>query len=173
MRLLMNTNRLAFLGLGAALAAAPAHAYVHQRIEAKVPFRFTVEDKSFPAGRYVIEPISANSPSALQLKKADGSARTIFLTTSAAAGNVGETPRLVFGRHGRKRVLRAVYEGGSESGAEFGPVPVEPKRVARATSTKRSAGTANKRASAAKKRPLSGKKAASTPAATGKKTASR
>jgi hypothetical protein len=37
-------------------------------------------------GRYLIEPMSANSPTALQIKKADGNAGTIFLTNSKAAG---------------------------------------------------------------------------------------
>jgi hypothetical protein len=148
----MKTNKtlLAILfGLSSALAV-PAHAFVHQRIEAKIPFRFTVEDTSFPAGRYVIEPVGGGNPSALKIEKVgDSNARTIVLTSSVAREEVAETPKLVFDRRGRTRILRAVYDGGAETGAELNaPAPVPQPAVCVVATTKPVA-TARKQAPAA------------------------
>jgi hypothetical protein len=144
MKLYSKSLPLAFIvGL---VAATPAHAFVHQRIEAKIPFRFTVEDQTFAPGEYVIEPLNPSNPALLEFKKADGSARRILMTTSTTCDRTLGSAQLVFARRGRERVLRAVYEDGTATGAELQVVPLVPKRVARATIAKKPAATVKRAA---------------------------
>ena len=121
--------------LAGLLLAAPAQAFVDQRIEAHVPFRFVVEKTSFAPGHYVIEPVGAANPSALKIQKANGTATLVVLTQSITGTMTSDEPRLVFKNRGGRRVLQAVFGPGSETGSEIvrvaSPVKVPSSSMAR------------------------------------------
>jgi len=143
----MNRSLLALLLAAAALASAPRRtdAYVGQRIEAHVPFRFMVESRTFPAGDYVIEPVGSADHSALKIQSKDGASTAFVLTQQADALTVSDEPRLVFARQGKVRVLRAVFASGEDTGAELVAAP-SGKVMAGATTTARRPVSATRRA---------------------------
>jgi hypothetical protein len=68
--------------LFAALLIAPlAHAQV--TLEAQVPFAFTVNDTTLPAGEYLITEVDQNDPSAFALTNAEKDVEVIFRTMNS------------------------------------------------------------------------------------------
>lgn len=60
--------------------SSTAQAQKFQQIIAEIPFEFTLNDKKFDAGKYVIATLSPNAESGmLQLYSRDGKSQTIFM----------------------------------------------------------------------------------------------
>jgi hypothetical protein len=135
------------LGLGFALVAAPEpiHAFANERIQTSIPFKFSVDGTTMPAGKYYIERVSATDPSVLKIEKADGSKSVIFLTKNGDRDDSFESPRVVFSRRGRPRVLHAVLTPDSNTWSEVVQPPPTAK-MARTTTTRKQAATNGKRA---------------------------
>ncbi len=102
-------KNLLLKGLGAAsvigvLAAmtVPAEA---TDVRAKIPFSFTVSQKSLPPGTYTV---SSNGASALMIR---GSGTGAVSLSHAIQNNNQEGAKLVFHRYGDQYVLREVWSG--------------------------------------------------------------
>jgi hypothetical protein len=116
-RRLMTT--LMTLGVLAALGSVAAHAQVDRRIEANVPFKFTVGDTTLPAGRYYVKQLDGMEPQVLEISSADGRVTVAFLTDNAQANGTPAKSELVFDRYGDRDFLRQVWLGGQQTGAEL------------------------------------------------------
>lgn len=84
--------------LATALAAG-AQAQTTQRVIANIPFAFTANNKTLPAGKYTITVINPSSDrKALQIRSMNGRYSAIVLT-NGVIGNVADESKLVFERY--------------------------------------------------------------------------
>jgi hypothetical protein len=128
------TNRL----LGWAAAAAVVAALVvmvtpvgADQITANVPFSFTVNGKSLPAGTYVL----TNDQSILWVR--GGGAAAVVLG-SPVESRKDEQPKLVFHRYGDRYILREAWMG-TRSGRKLAPSALERELAASAARERRTA----------------------------------
>ena len=98
---------LATLGL-VALAAGPALAMGPETLVVHVPFAFSVDNVTLPAGDYTVKPLSDVTQSVVEIRSEDGRYGAFGLTTPAAAERSSAQPKLVFDRYDKKDFLRAV-----------------------------------------------------------------
>ena len=84
-----------------AFAAVSAFAVEYKRVDAKIPFGFTVGQKSYPAGDYVLSIIKISSgTSQVTLEDAEGNAlETVFAATTGTVVRSGQAARIVFNRY--------------------------------------------------------------------------
>ena len=119
----MKNKILASLATSAFLlmvASAAAYAQVPDQIVAKIPFKFTVEQTTLPAGTYVIaSPVTSDS-NMLEIRQENGDLSVLFLTESMdpERESVPKT-ELVFDRVGTHDFLRQVWEEGNAQGEEL------------------------------------------------------
>ncbi len=104
---MLRTLSLATLGL-VALTAGPAFAMDPETLVVHVPFAFSVDNVTLPAGDYRVHPLSILDNNVVEIRSADGHHAALVLTTDAPAERRGAKPELVFDRYGKKRFLRAV-----------------------------------------------------------------
>jgi len=78
---------------------AGAHQISAQRVIANIPFAFTVNNKTLPAGKYTITVLNSSSDkNALQIRSMNGRFSAMVLT-NAIVGNVADNAKLVFERY--------------------------------------------------------------------------
>jgi hypothetical protein len=79
--------------------AVGAHAQTTQRLIANIPFAFTANNKTLPAGKYTIAVLNPSSDrKALQIRSINGRFSAIVLT-NGVIGNVSDNSKLVFERY--------------------------------------------------------------------------
>ena len=89
---------LAMIILATALTVG-AHAQTTQRVIANIPFAFTANNKTLPAGKYTITVLNPSSDQkALQIRSMNGRYSAIVLT-NGVIGNVADNSKLVFERY--------------------------------------------------------------------------
>ena len=99
-----------------ALAMIPsAYAQSSQPLQAKVPFAFTVQDTSLPAGSYQLT--YSNTAHSLWIRGLDSNSKGAFATASPAdASEASDTSgKLVFNCYGQSCYLAQVWRGGTGS----------------------------------------------------------
>lgn len=97
MKRLFNIS-LATIILATALTAA-AQAQTTQRVIANIPFAFTANNKTLPAGKYTITVVNPSSDrKALQIRSMNGRFSAIVLT-NGVIGSVSDNSKLVFERY--------------------------------------------------------------------------
>ena len=106
---------LAMIILATALSAS-AQAQTTQRVIANIPFAFTANNKTLPAGKYTITVLNPSSDrKALQIRSMNGRYSAIVLT-NGVIGNVADNSKLVFERYDdRYFFARAQMAGDSMS----------------------------------------------------------
>jgi hypothetical protein len=104
---MLQSLSLATLGL-LALAAGPAFAMDPETLVVHVPFAFSLQDVTLPAGDYRVHPLNDLDRNVVEIRSVDGRYGAMVLTTDAPAERRGAQPELVFDRYGKKRFLRAV-----------------------------------------------------------------
>ena len=78
---------------------AGAQAQITQRVIANIPFAFTANNKTLPAGKYTIAVLNPSSDrKALQIRSMNGRFSAIVLT-NGVIGNVSDNSKLVFERY--------------------------------------------------------------------------
>ncbi|MCA1578213.1 MAG: hypothetical protein LC794_12725 [Acidobacteria bacterium] len=81
-------------------ATAEAQVFGTQRIRARIPFAFSVGEKSLPAGEYTIAVLNPTSGrKVLQIRSTDGRSSAIIQTNEHNV-NTPEQAKLVFNRYG-------------------------------------------------------------------------
>ncbi len=84
--------------LATALTAS-AQAQTTQRVIANIPFAFTANNKTLPAGKYTITVLNPSSDrKALQIRSMNGRYSAVVLT-NGVIGNVADNSKLVFERY--------------------------------------------------------------------------
>lgn len=115
LRIFLMFGLISFLATSSAQAQSAAREQT-----ANIPFSFTVGDKTFAAGSYLIARVNPRSdPSALVIKSEDGRSKKIVLTTSVHAAKAQESARLVFNRYGDQYFLAQVWAPADITGLEL------------------------------------------------------
>jgi hypothetical protein len=98
------------IGAAAGVLVTASTAAAADVLEAKIPFPFVVNGKSFPAGEYTIERANASSP--VLLIRGDHGIRTAAFvgTRPAVAHAPADMPSLQFKKHENEYRLTAVWE---------------------------------------------------------------
>jgi hypothetical protein len=109
---------------GAALvltAAASTQAYAFDTVTVKVPFAFNVENRTLPAGQYIVQRADQD-PSVLVLRGVKGTHGSAVVLTDAAPGRdpEGSKPCLTFSRVGNTHQLSGIWESGTEGRTVLG-----------------------------------------------------
>jgi hypothetical protein len=99
-----------------------ASAQIIYPVEFSTAFPFTVGNTNVPAGNYTIRPDDDN-PSMFELTGPHTS--VLFQTEEAQARETPAKTEVVFKRYGNGYVLKQIFLGGSNSGAETIPVEGE------------------------------------------------
>jgi hypothetical protein len=83
-----------------------------------IPFNFSVGEKSFNAGKYIIERNRKDSDTVWVIKRKDNVGSALMLTQSVRANEPAEATRLVFNRYGDQYFLSEFWTPGSNTGRE-------------------------------------------------------
>ena len=76
-----------------------------------VPFDFVIGNKTFTAGKYTINRISADPQGGLRIQSADGKTGAFFLPTTSGPTAPNGEPKLQFRHEGDKYFLAAISAG--------------------------------------------------------------
>ena len=79
-------------------------------MKVSIPFAFSVEDHSLPAGEYLV--LTVTPERSIRIVSADGKHSAIVSTLPNYAKSPSETSRLVFHRYGDEYFLAQVWTGG-------------------------------------------------------------
>jgi hypothetical protein len=111
---------LALVAVATAYAQFPGTA-----IRATIPFAFSVEGKTLPAGEYEIKRIT-DSPEGLVIRNVnDKHDHVMFVTESVEPRKIPERGEIVFHRYGDSYFLSEVLTAGEETGRELAPSRAE------------------------------------------------
>ena len=84
-----------------------------------IPFNFTVGEKMFSAGNYVIEPNRRDTPTVWVIRHKDGSGAAFVVTRPVYSVDTQEKSKLVFHRYEDLYFLTEVWTSGSAAGREI------------------------------------------------------
>jgi hypothetical protein len=91
-------------------AALFAQTESQRLMKVNVPFAFSVEDHSLPAGEYLV--LTVTPERSIRIVSADGKLSTIVNTLPNYAKSPSENSRMVFHRYGNEYFLAQVWTGG-------------------------------------------------------------
>jgi hypothetical protein len=94
------------------LSGNRGYALVIDEIVVNVPFSFTVDNTTLPAGHYVISTPDSMVPSLLEIHQENGDLGVLFLTEEAPSDRTPTKSELVFNRIGKREFLHQVLEDG-------------------------------------------------------------
>jgi hypothetical protein len=86
----------------------------HQLMRVKIPFSFSVQDRSLPAGEYNIFTVLPER--AIRITSTDGRYSAIVNTLPNYASSPSENSRLIFHRYGDEYFLAEVWTAGQDVG---------------------------------------------------------
>ena len=104
---------LVLLTFASALGQSDRQTIIH------IPFNFSVGEKAFPAGKYVIERNRKDSDTVWVIKRNDSAGKAMILTRPVRANDVQQETRLVFHQYGDLYFLAEFWMAGSQTGREI------------------------------------------------------
>ena len=104
---------LVLLTFASALGQSDRQTIIH------IPFNFTVGEKAFPAGKYVIEQNRKDSDTVWVIRRKDNVGKALFLTRPVRANETEEDTRLIFHQYGDLYFLAEFWTRGSQTGREI------------------------------------------------------
>ena len=110
---------IAFSGLLVLLTFSSAFGQSDRQTIIHIPFNFSVGEKTFPSGTYVIERNRNDSDTVWVIRHKDDVASAILLTRAVRANDVVENTRLVFNRYDDLHFLSEFWIVGSQTGHEI------------------------------------------------------
>jgi hypothetical protein len=114
---------LTMLGLVAtvisAITIAPASAHTFNVIRVDVPFQFSDGTSVFPAGKYSIRPIGANTDAGISITSEDGKVYGLHMCFNAEVTSPKNETALVFNRYGDQYFLSQVWTAGETVGLQL------------------------------------------------------
>ena len=113
------TRAIAFSGLLVLLTFSSAFGQSDRQTIIHIPFNFSVGEKNFPSGKYVIERNRNNSDTVWVIRAKDNVGSAILLTQPVRANDVVEETRLVFNRYDDLYFLSEFWVVGSQTGHEI------------------------------------------------------
>jgi hypothetical protein len=109
---------IAFSGLLVLLTFSSVLAQSDRQTIIHIPFNFSVGEKSFPAGKYVIERNRNNSDTVWVIRHKDDVSSAVLLTRPVRAHDVVEETRLVFNRYDDLYFLSEFWTVGTQTGQQ-------------------------------------------------------
>ena len=109
---------IALSGLLVLLTFSSAFGQSDRQTIIHIPFNFTVGERSFPSGKYVIERNRNNSDTVWVIRHKDDIGSAILLTRPVRANDVVEETRLVFNRYDDLYFLSEFWIMGGKTGHE-------------------------------------------------------
>ena len=111
---------LMILSLLITLAVTPATAQSSSHfVRIRVPFEFTVKDKTLPPGEYIVRRSVSDSPEMLLIRSVGGGSGVYILTNNVQAKTRQSESKLVFHRYGDQYFLSQVWTAGDSAGREL------------------------------------------------------
>ena len=110
---------IAFAGLLVLLTFSSALGQSDRQTIINIPFNFTVGEKAFPAGKYVIERNRKDSDTVWVIRHKDNAGKALLLTRPVRANDTVEETRLVFSRYDDLYFLTEFWTPGSNTGREI------------------------------------------------------
>jgi hypothetical protein len=104
---------LVLLTFASALGQSDRQTIIH------IPFNFSVGEKAFSAGKYVIERNRKDSDTVWVIKRNDSAGKAMILTRPVRANDVQQETRLVFHQYGDLYFLAEFWTAGSQTGREI------------------------------------------------------
>ena len=127
---------IAFSGLLVLLTFSSAFGQSDRQTIIHIPFNFSVGEKSFPSGKYVIERNRNNSDTVWVIRNRETDRSAIVVTRPARANDVVEETRLVFNRYDDSYFLSEFWIVGGQNGHEV-PASSREKALEKAVAVKR------------------------------------
>ena len=112
-RAIALSGLLVLLTFTSALAQSDRQTIIH------IPFNFTVGEKMFSAGKYVIESNRKDTSTVWKIRHKDGSDAAFVMTRPVYSVDVQEKTKLVFRRYEDLYFLSEVWSAGSVTGREI------------------------------------------------------
>jgi hypothetical protein len=104
---------LVLLTFTAALGQSDRQTIIH------IPFNFSVGEKAFPAGKYVIGRVWKDKDSVWVIQRKDNVGKAMLLTRPVRANETQQETRLVFHRYGDLYFLSTIWTAGDTTGREI------------------------------------------------------
>ena len=104
---------LVLLTFASALGQSDRQTIIH------IPFNFSVGEKAFTAGKYVIERKRKDSDTVWVIKRKDNAGKAMLLTRPVRANETQQETRLVFRQYGDLYFLAEFWTAGSQTGREI------------------------------------------------------
>ena len=104
---------LVLLTFASALGQSDRQTIIH------IPFNFSVGEKAFPAGKYVIERNRKDSDTVWVIKRKDNVGKAMILTRPVRANETQQETRLVFRQYGDLYFLAEFWTAGDQTGREI------------------------------------------------------
>ena len=103
------------------LIAVSAHAQTsNYQMRASIPFKFTVGQKTLPAGDYTISFVNRASDATMMLiKSTDGHVSKIMQMLPVQAREIQESGKLVFNRYGQQYFLSQIWSPADQTGLQL------------------------------------------------------
>lgn len=115
-----SLRMVVILSLLMILSVSQAHAQSSREMTAKIPFSFSVGNKTFPAGEYSVTRLNPQSDkAALAIRSADGRMSKVALAMPVQASAPRERATLVFTRYGDQYFLSQIWTPADNTGLEL------------------------------------------------------
>ena len=111
-RAIALSGLLLLLTFSSALAQSDRQTIIH------IPFNFTVGEKAFPAGKYVIERNRKDSDTVWVIRHKDNAGKALLLTRPVRSIDTIEQTRLVFSKYDDLYFLSEFWTVGTQTGHE-------------------------------------------------------
>src|SRR5215216_3170924 len=129
-RAIALSGLLVLLTFSSALGQSDRQTIIH------IPFNFTVGERAFPAGKYVIERNRKESDTVWVIRHKNDAGTALLLTRPVRANDVVEETRLVFNRYDDLYFLSEFWIMGSQTGREI-PISKRERALEKAVAEKR------------------------------------
>jgi|SwirhirootsSR2_FD_contig_31_7295451_length_517_multi_6_in_0_out_0_1 hypothetical protein len=113
----MKKLALAVFTLGLMLTTVSAYAQ-DVPVIANIPFDFTVNGKTLPAGEYIVSPVGTSS-NVLSIRSYDQKVAMLAMPIRCQSSEASEKTKLVFNHRGNRYFLNQVWVRGYNAGREF------------------------------------------------------
>jgi hypothetical protein len=110
---------IALSGLLVLLTFATALGQSDRQTIIHIPFNFSVGEKAFPAGKYVIERNRKSSDTVWVIRRKDNVGKAMLLTRPVRANETQQETRLVFRQYGDLYFLAEFWTAGDQTGREI------------------------------------------------------
>jgi len=111
-----------------------ARAQVVDTVEADIPFGFTINDTTMPAGEYTIKRVSAENPNVMVISSKEGHRNELFVVNSAQAKSEPQQTELLFDRVGDQYFLSEIFESWDVNGVKL-PKPRSERKLEKTGAT--------------------------------------